>query len=78
VLQKIVTTIWLLRRRRSHSRARVWRARNPESGARMGKKNEILRAAATRENDKQRIRHDQNRRYTMQDSINESDRGAIT
>jgi hypothetical protein len=34
-----------------------------------GKRTEILRAAATRENDKRGIRQDQNRHYSKQDSI---------
>jgi len=55
--------------RMSFSRACLARARNPESGARAGQKIGILRAAATRENDKRRIQQDQNRHYDMQDSI---------
>ena len=45
------------------------RVRNPETSAWTGKKIGILRAAATRENDKPGIVQDQNRYYDMQDSI---------
>jgi CHASE1-domain containing sensor protein len=62
--------IWLQHSHLCHSRARVWRTRgipNPAPG--QGNKTGILRAAATRENDKQRIRQDHDRHYNMQDSI---------
>ena len=53
----------------SFRRACLARVRNPETSVWMGKKIEILRAAATRENDKSGIVQDQNRHYDMQDSI---------
>jgi Transposase DDE domain group 1 len=53
----------------SFPRACLARARNPESAARTGQKTGILRAAATRENDRQGIPPNQNRHYDMQGSI---------
>jgi len=49
---------------------RVWRARGiPNPVLWLAKEIGILRAAATRENDKRRIQQYQNRHYDMQDPI---------
>ena len=48
------------------------RVKNPETSVWTGEKIGILRAAATRENDKPGIVQGQNRRYNMQDSIGEN------
>ncbi|MBV8359001.1 MAG: hypothetical protein JO189_13850 [Deltaproteobacteria bacterium] len=53
----------------SFPRACLARVRNPETNVWTGKKIGILRAAATRENDKPGIFQDQNRHYDMQASI---------
>ena len=58
-----------VRLRMSFPRACLTRVRNPETSVWTGKKIGILRAAATRENDKLGIVQDQSRHYNMQVSI---------